>query len=70
MSTDPTTTEAWRSGVADAVAAMAAMPPDDGTTTVSLDRHRTGEDRPYFKLCRTCHHPREAGGCHCQPVAR
>lgn len=60
---DHTQTEAWARGVAAAEAELALIPPDDGTVSVSLDRHRSGEDYPYFKLCLACHHERGSALC-------
>jgi hypothetical protein len=61
--TDYTQTAAWARGVALAESELALLPPDDGTASVSLDRHGSGEDRPYFKLCLTCHHERGSTRC-------
>lgn len=60
---DYTRTAAWERGVAEAEAALALIPPPDGTITVSLDRHGSGDDRPHFKLCLTCHNDRESTRC-------
>ena len=48
-----------------AVAEMAALPPDDGTITVSVP-DAAKVDREYFKLCLTCGWRRGPGGrCSC-----
>lgn len=60
-----TGTAAWKRGVAAAEADLALMPPDDGTIDVSLDRHGSGDDRPWFKLCLTCHRDRSTNMCAC-----
>lgn len=60
---DYTQAEAWSRGVAAAEAELARQEPDDGTISVSLDRHGSGEDYPYFKLCLACHHERGSARC-------
>lgn len=61
--TDYTQTEAWERGVRLAEEHLALQPPPDGTVTVSLDRHGSGDDRPHFKLCLACHHERGSKFC-------
>jgi hypothetical protein len=56
-------TEAWARGIAEAERQLALQAPDDGTVSVSLDRHGSGEDRIYFKMCLACH--RERGSTLC-----
>lgn len=53
-----TDTDPWKRGVAAAEAALALKPPDDGTVDVSLDRHGSGDERPHFRMCLTCHRDR------------
>lgn len=64
---DYTRTEAWARGVALAKSGLAQIPPPDGTITVSLDRHGSGDDRPHFRLCLTCHRDRDSAMCRCEP---
>lgn len=61
--TDYSQTKAWRRGIRLAADQLALQPADDGTLSVSLDRHGSGDDPVTFKMCLTCHEDRASGRC-------
>lgn len=61
--TDYTQTEAYHRGVELAADQLALQPADDGTLSVSLDRHGSGDDPVTFKMCLACHRDRTSSAC-------